>query len=230
MMKLLGVIILISTWSSLFCSSATIGHRVVRDVDDRDSDGLTALHRAARDGDLEAAENLIIQRHADVNAKTNNVFEATPLHLAAWEGHKDVVQLLLSHSADVDATDKFKGTMAIHMAASRGHKDVVELLLSHTADINVKFDNKATALHLAAWNGHKDVVELLLSHSADVDATDNRYGYTALHWAARGGHKDVVEVLLSHSAQVDAKDDDGKTALQIAEQKGFDGIVQLLKA
>merc|ERR1711963_1192748 len=106
-------------WSSLFCSSATIGPRVPRDVDDRDSDGLTALHRAARDGDLEAAENLIIQRHADVNAKTNNFFEMTPLHLAARYGHKDVVQLLLSHSAEVDAKDD-DGKTALQIAEQRG--------------------------------------------------------------------------------------------------------------
>merc|ERR1711963_1329281 len=93
-------------WSSLFCSSATIGHRVPRDVDDRDSDGLTALHRAARDGDLEAAENLINQRHADVNATTNEYLKdhlLAPLHLAAKNCHKDVVELLLRHFADVNA-------------------------------------------------------------------------------------------------------------------------------
>jgi len=48
-MKLLAVIILISVSSSLFCSSATIGHRVPRaGVNDRESQGLTAHHRSAR--------------------------------------------------------------------------------------------------------------------------------------------------------------------------------------
>jgi len=203
MMKLLAVIILLSSSSSLFCSSATIGHRVVRDVDDRDSDGFTALHRAARDGDLEAAENLIIQGRADVNSLTNNSYysnytsaQEAPLHLAAQRGHKDVVQLLLSHSAEVDLTDK-NGWTALQWAASRGHKDVVDVLLRHSADVNAKDFWGGTALHWAAWQGHKDVVELLLSHSADVD--------------------------------VDAKNKHGKTALQLAEREGYDDIVQLLK-
>ena len=74
-------------------------------MDDRDCEGLTALHCAAKYGDLEAAENLINQQQADVNAKADSYYyhpdnNKTPLHLAAENGHDDVVALLLSHSAD----------------------------------------------------------------------------------------------------------------------------------
>ena len=47
--------------------------------------------------------------------------------------------------------------------------------------------------------------------------------------AALRGHKEVVELLLSHGAEVDATDNRGMTALQSAEQKGRDDIVELLR-
>jgi len=45
------------------------------------------------------------------------------LHLAAGEGYKDVVALLLDKGADVAATDN-RGRTALHGAARGGHKDV----------------------------------------------------------------------------------------------------------
>eukprot|EP00957_Ditylum_brightwellii_P060097 4563924-Ditylum_brightwellii.AAC.1 len=57
----------------------------------------------------------------------------TPLHIAAREGHKKVVEVLLSHGADVNnATNS--GWKPIHFAAREGHKEVVKVLLSHGAD------------------------------------------------------------------------------------------------
>jgi len=92
---------------------------IILDVDDRDRYGRTALHRAAGDGDLEAAENLIIQQGADVNAKINLGWGPqnlnTPLHQAAISGHKDVVGLLLNHSAEVNAKNG-DGLTALHKA------------------------------------------------------------------------------------------------------------------
>ena len=54
----------------------------------------------------------------------------TALHLAARNGHKDVVALLLDKmdGASIAAKDD-EGKTALHWAAENGHKDVVALLL-----------------------------------------------------------------------------------------------------
>jgi hypothetical protein len=88
----------------------------------------------------------------------------TPLHLAASQGRSDVVALLLTNKALVDAKDKY-GIMPLHLAAIHGHRDVAELLLAHKADINPKSNDGSTPLHLAVKNGRTDVAELLRQHA-----------------------------------------------------------------
>jgi ankyrin repeat protein len=50
--------------------------------------------------------------------------------LAAWDGRKDVVELLLANKAEINAKDK-GGNTPLRAAASNGHKDVAELLRQH---------------------------------------------------------------------------------------------------
>jgi ankyrin repeat protein len=58
-------------------------------TDNMDSNGWTALHHAAHNGDFEAAAILIKEGHANVNAYSNQ--QRTPLHFAALNNHKTVI-------------------------------------------------------------------------------------------------------------------------------------------
>ena len=44
------------------------------------------------------------------------------------------------------------------------------------------------------------------------------------------GHEDVVELLLTNGAEVNAKSEDGRTPLQGAKSRGYDGTAKLLRA
>lgn len=70
-------------------------------------------------------------------AKVNQQFEngRTCLHIAALEGHTDVVTALLENGAAVQAEDN-DGITALAAAASRGHAATVEVLLQFNADPN----------------------------------------------------------------------------------------------
>ena len=105
----------------------------------------------------------------------------TGIHLAAMNGHSDVVRLLLEAGADKDAAMQH-GTTALHPAAANGHSDVARLLLEAGADNDAAMQHGTTALHKAALHGHLDVVRLLLEARADKDAV-MQDGTTALHVA-----------------------------------------------
>lgn len=57
-----------------------------------DSNGWTALHHAAYNGDLDSA-NLLIEHGATVDAFSN--MKRTPLHFASMRNHVPVIKLLL---------------------------------------------------------------------------------------------------------------------------------------
>ena len=51
---------------------------------------------------------------------------------AAYKGHKEVVDVLLSNGAQIEAATK-SGFTALHMACGKGHVDVVASLLAQNA-------------------------------------------------------------------------------------------------
>jgi len=78
-------------------------------------------------------QDLIKQDPALVGAKDWD--DLTPLHLAAFHGHKDVVEFLLAHEAEVNSKTT-AGLTPLHMAAQIGNQGVMEVLLAHGANIN----------------------------------------------------------------------------------------------
>ena len=81
-------------------------------------------------------------------------YEETPLHLSSESGHGDVVNVLLSHGADIHVKNKvskysditsIKSMLLIqaqdtplHLSCKIGDVDIVKVLLSHCADVHVK--------------------------------------------------------------------------------------------
>jgi ankyrin repeat protein len=134
---------------------------------------------------------LLLQYKADINFKCENPdlsLNGTPLHLAVLYSTK-ITDLLISHGADVNATNGFGDTplhVAVHESYSRDEKgmgiikDSIELLLTHGAGINPQNNNGDTPLHFEVRNNQvpfqrslqRSFLEFLLNHKADpnIDA------------------------------------------------------------
>jgi hypothetical protein len=87
------------------------------------------------------------------------------LMIAARQGDKPMVELLLRSGADVNDKN-FSSEVPLHYAAHYGHQEIVQLLIDHKADVNVKNDAEATPLSLASSAGKTDIVALLKQHGA----------------------------------------------------------------
>ena len=151
---------------------------------------------------------------------------ATALHHAASGGYNDIVQLLLSKGASIEATYHYNYT-PLHRAAQYGYTSTVELLLSKGALIEVVDKNKGTPLHLAAANGRTSTVELLLSKGASIEARSES-NYTPLHFAALNGRTSTVELLLAKGASIEARSQFNYTPLHVATLNGDSSTVELL--
>lgn len=62
-----------------------------------------------------------------------------PIHLAAENGHADIIKLLLAHHAQIDETDS-RGWTPLHYSIENRHYSAVQLLLNHGADVNKDID------------------------------------------------------------------------------------------
>src|SRR5204863_6254477 len=91
------------------------------------------------------------------------------LQVAAANGYREVVGLLLERDVDISIQCKRRNT-ALHAVAVSGQCEVVELLLERGAHLNTKSRGFGPALQAAATNGHDTAVRLLLEGSADMNA------------------------------------------------------------
>ncbi|XP_052375014.1 caskin-2-like isoform X7 [Oncorhynchus keta] len=87
----------------------------------------------------------------------------TPLHLAARNGHKDIIRLLLKAGIDINRATK-AGT-ALHEAALYGKTEVVRQLLEAGIDVNIRNTYNQTALDMVnqftTSHASKDIKQLL---------------------------------------------------------------------
>jgi len=148
------------------------------DVNAPQGDGVTALHWAARRGDVELT-TMLMTAHA--NAKAETRFGAyTPLHLAAERGSAPIVKALLAAGAAVDARTS-TGATALMFAAGAGDVASATALLDAGADVNAKeSDRWQTPLVFAAANNRLDVLKLLIARRADVNAATKLTDLSAL--------------------------------------------------
>jgi ankyrin repeat protein len=134
--------------------------------------------------------------------------------------------------ANARGANNTRGATPLIRAASNGDLEVVKLLLEHGADASVQMADRQTPIHavLAGRSPEKPALELIrILHKAgaDVNVTalinhpEEIRGGTALHYAVRKRYKEVIKELASYGIDLDATDQDGLTALDYTQSRGF---------
>jgi ankyrin repeat protein len=183
------------------------------------------IFSAVISGDLNKTKTLLKEHPEWINATSWGNW--TPLHRASQNGHKDIVDFLISKGADLEARTVL-GMTPLYAAIYKQKEVTVKQLIEKGADVFAVRNDGETMLHIAAAVGNKYIVELLISKGLNVNIT-RRYGITPLHLASVFGHKAAAEALISHGAEINIKNDNGRTPLHLAVASGEKQIVALLK-
>lgn len=165
------------------------------DLECKDDTGATALMRAIGAKKLVPAK-LLIANNANIHAKDCKGF--TALHFACAQSSPDIVELLLTHKADINEHTNSESCPPLDAATKAGSLDIVELLLDNKANIHIQ--SNTPALAIAALNGHNAMVRTLLTHKANVNHATKKNNTTALSAACTKDHTEIIELLLAHKA------------------------------
>jgi ankyrin repeat protein len=169
------------------------------------------IHAAAAKGHKDVVE-LLIKSNVSFYESSKNY--PTPLHLAAGNGHLEILRLFYVYGAKFDV-------ITLHHAAARNHLDVVEFLLTTVGvgdiclqctckpehlsmfsvqDVHLYFCE--TALHAAVSRGYMDIIKILLAFGNQSLECKHHSGKTVLMDAVERNNMEMVDLLLQNGANV----------------------------
>ncbi|KAJ8613654.1 hypothetical protein CTAYLR_003139 [Chrysophaeum taylorii] len=201
---------LVSYAGRVWCASMPHGFVIVRRV-----------HRNPEDGVITTASVPTIQ------GNSGDYDHRTALHIAASEGHVDIIKYLLSRHADVNCVDRTGGTP---LSDAIRHKRREAQKVLRDAGATVQHDDDAAAeLCRLASEGELDELRVLVDNGLDVNLGDYD-SRRALHLACCEERLAVVEYLLSRpEIDVNVVDRFGGTPLEDAIREGRHTVALLLQ-
>jgi ankyrin repeat protein len=172
------------------------------------------LFDACKAGDID----LITQQNG-VNVRLRNSEGDELIHIAALNGHIDIVEHLLRNGVPVDVKSK-TGFTSLLYACQGGHIDVAKLLVDKEAELQATTPEFYLMIHLATCNGCIELADYLVEH-VGMDQI-------ILHWACSQGNVDVVKFLVGKGVAKRFKDSDGDEPIHVAAWTGRADVVRYL--
>ncbi|GBP38689.1 Oxysterol-binding protein-related protein 1 [Eumeta japonica] len=220
-----------------------------------------SLLYSARHGELQVVKALLHARKEgqltlDINCKgcSKSNLGWTPLMLATYFGHKDVVEVLLEAGVNTDEVNDL-GDTALHKASFIGNEELVLLLLKYNADIHImngegrlardvcktrdihrllvaaeqseKRESERRLLTAAKDGSVEEVNEILnSSHPPSINSVDAA-GNTCLHRAAYRGHAHLAVLLLQNGIDTTLRNNNGQLAIDLAKDEEMRDVLSV---
>ncbi|XP_078584087.1 protein phosphatase 1 regulatory subunit 12A-like isoform X9 [Branchiostoma floridae x Branchiostoma japonicum] len=209
------------------------------DINTANVDGLTALHQACIDDNMDMVK-FLVEKEADMEYPDNEGW--TALHATVSCGHLEITQYLIESGADLSAVNN-EGETPLDLAEDEEMEQLIHKFVEHQSidldaarreeerrmieDANQWLNSRvikekkhsksgASALHVAAAKGYIKVMQLLIQAGVPINAVDND-GWTPLHAAAHWGQKEACEVLAESMCNMNVTNFAGQSPFDIAD-------------
>ena len=181
-------------------------------------------------GDVKQVE-AIVKNGAKIDIRDS--YGRTPLHVATYSRHHEIMRNLVKAGADPNALDSDRYDI-VTIAAVANDPATLKVALSLGASAkNITSPYDGTALIAAAHLGHVEVVRLLIEAGAPLNHINN-LGWTALIESivlGDGGSQqtETLRALVKAGADVYLTDRNNLTPLQLAQSRGYEEMVAILQ-
>lgn len=191
-------------------------------IDELDDDGLSALHRASREGMLDLV-TFLVEKKTEIDKPSRETIgrytydHYTALFLAVRGGHNDVAKYLIANGAKIN-----EPYLSLHEALRLENFELVKFLLKKGAkpkltcsygceSIPAQCPGSEPALQQVTARGNLEAVKCLVENATDCDFldfrikanphyADRREMPTALHIAIDKGFYDIARYLIDKKA------------------------------
>lgn len=190
-----------------------------------------SLLAAVNQKDTDLVEEILKTNDYDINEKDTE--GNTPLNLAVHANEITIAKLLIDHQANINIQNTMNDSSYLY-AAAQGKTEILAYMLENaTPDLTIHNRYGGNGLIPAAEKGHIENVKLLLAAKQEPINFQNNSGYTALIEAValRDGSKlyqDIIKLLLENGADQHIRDNSGRTALDYANQNGYEEMKEIL--
>lgn len=179
---------------------------------------------ACKRGDVDKVSN-------DLRAGADpNIFDTTltsALHVAAVNGHLEIIRLLKSSGARLDPRDRNMVTPLL-ACLKKGLIEPVKALIEMGAEKFVSDRMQRSSAFFAAYSGSIELAKLFID-SRNSNSNDNVWGLTPLHIAASKGDVTLTRFLLEQGASIYIQDKTGKTPEDLAMEAKHSEVLDILR-
>ncbi|PQM34696.1 protein ACCELERATED CELL DEATH 6-like [Prunus yedoensis var. nudiflora] len=206
---------------------------------EKNFEGDSALHIAAKSGDIDTTTNTLlreargttdVENNGDVLTllRMKNNEENTALHEALIRGHQSVAKCLIEADPAVSLYTNKEQKSPLYLAAEQGLVEIVKLIKETAVEKNTEIQGKSPLLAAILGRQKKEVLKIISNMEANIFNSKDEKGRTPLHCAASIGYLEGVRFLGRRLMDFHQKDHCGNFPIHCASSKGHVDIVKEL--